>query len=167
MVINYIIIRTVFPLSTVDIVLPFAKHKSNTANLLGSGKYLHAQALCSAMPGQQTVPSVESTSETFMQLSLPTLLGCHKLSGTKLSSKKKTLIPSVSQMWPTGNHLLQNVAMFLSPANTRAVFISLLNILQINWPRKHACIPIIYLSSKHKYVCNRMFCGSQCSEFKK
>lgn len=42
LVINYIIIRTAFPLSTVDMVLPFVKHNSNTVNLLGSWKYLPA-----------------------------------------------------------------------------------------------------------------------------
>lgn len=87
--------------------------------------------------------------------------------GYKTWFLKKPLISSVSQIWPTENYLLQSVALLLSPANTRTAFISLLNILQMNWPRKHACIPIIYLPSKHKYVYNRMFCGFHCFVFKK
>lgn len=130
------------------------------------GKYLSTQILCSAVPGQ--LPNVDSSYETFIQLSLSSLLGQHKLLGTKHDlKKKKTLIPSVSQIWPTENYLLQSAALLLSPANIRTAFISLLNILQMNWPRKHTCVPIIYLPSKRKYVYNRMFCGFQCFVFKK
>lgn len=62
---------------------------------------------------------------------------------------------------------LQNIALLLSPINVRTAFSPLLNILQMNWPRKHACIPIIYLPSKHKYVYSCVFCGFQCFVFKK
>lgn len=62
---------------------------------------------------------------------------------------------------------LQSIALLLSPTNIRTAFRPLLNILQMNWPRKHACIPIIYLPSKHKYVYSCIFCGFQCFVFKK
>lgn len=80
---------------------------------------------------------------------------------------KRTSDPCCQPNLASRESSLQSLALLLSPTNIRAAFSPLLNILQMNWPRKHACIPIIYLPSKHKYVYRCIFCGFQCFVFKK
>lgn len=62
---------------------------------------------------------------------------------------------------------LQRITLVFNSTNIRTAFSPLLNILQMNWPRKHACIHTIYLPSKHKYAYSCIFCGFLCLVFAK